>query len=143
MPKTFHLKVITPNPIVLDQDVEKIIARTIDGEVGVLPEHIPLITPLSVAPFQYWEKGERKIAAVLGGMMEVSKEGVTIISDHAALAENIDTVIAEKEKELAEAKLAQKKDKVDVQKAEMELTRLLVMLEAVELAKRLKNTRVG
>ena len=143
MPKTFHLKVITPNAIVLDQDVEQIIARTIDGEVGVLPEHIPLITPLSVASFQYWEKGERKIAAVLGGMMEVSKEGVTIISDHAALAENIDTVMAEKEKELAEAKLAQKKDKVDVQKAEMELTRLLVMLEAVELAKRLKNTRVG
>ena len=143
MPKTFHLKVITPNAIVLDQDVEQIIARTIDGEVGVLPEHIPLITPLSVAPFQYWEKGERKIAVVLGGMMEVSKEGVTIISDHAALAEDIDTVMAEKEKELAEAKLAQKKDKVDVQKAEMELTRLLVMLEAVELAKRLKNTRVG
>ena len=75
--------------------------------------------------------------------MEVSKEGVTIISDHAALAENIDTVVADKEKELAEAKLAQKKDKIDIQKAEMELTRLLVMLEAVELAKRLKSTRVG
>ena len=75
--------------------------------------------------------------------MEVSKEGVTIISDHAALAEDIDTVVAEKEKELAEAKLAQKKDKVDVQKAEMELTRLLVMLEAVEMAKKLKNTRMG
>ena len=75
--------------------------------------------------------------------MEVSKEGVIIISDHAALAENIDTVVAEKEKELAEAKLSQKKDKVDIQKAELELTRLLVMLEAVELAKRLKNTRVG
>ena len=75
--------------------------------------------------------------------MEVSKESVTIISDHAALAEDIDSVVAEKEKELAQVKLAQKKDKVDVQKAEMELTRLLVMLEAVELAKRLKNTRVG
>ncbi len=141
--KTFHLKVLTPSTAVLDTDVEQIIARSIDGEIGILPEHIPLITPLSIAPFQYWESGERKVAAVLGGMMEVSKEGVTIISDHAALAEDIDMVIAEKEKELAQAKLAQKKDKVDVQKAEMELTRLLVMLEAVELAKRLKNTRVG
>lgn len=143
MPKTFHLKLITPNATVLDTKAEQIIARSIDGEIGILPDHISLITPLSVAPFQYWEAGERKVAAVLGGMMEVSKECVTIISDHAALAENIDTVIAEKEKELAEAKLAQKKDKVDVQKAELELTRLLVMLEAVELAKRLKNTRVG
>ena len=143
MPKTFHLKVITPNNIVLDTDVEQIIARSTDGEIGILPEHIPLITPLSTAPFQYFSGGERKVAAVLGGMMEVSKEGVTIISDHAALAEDIDSVVAEKEKELAQAKLAQKKDKVDVQKAEMELTRLLVMLEAVELAKRLKNTRVG
>ena len=143
MPKTFNLKVITPNAAVVDTDVEQVIARSIDGEVGILPDHIPLITPLSIAPLQYWEAGERKVAAVLGGMMEVSKEGVTIISDHAALAEDIDTVVAEKEKELAQAKLAQKKDKVDVQKAEMELTRLLVMLEAVELAKRLKNTRVG
>jgi F-type H+-transporting ATPase subunit epsilon len=143
MPKTFHLKILTPNAAVLDADVEQIIARSIDGEIGILPEHMPVITPLSIAPFQYWEGGERKVAAVLGGMMEVSKEGVTVISDHAALAENIDTVIAEKEKELAEAKLAQKKDKVDVQKAEMELTRLLVMLEAVEMAKRLKNARVG
>ena len=143
MPKTFHLKVITPNNIVLDTDVEQIIARSVDGEIGILPEHIPLITPLSTAPFQYFSGGERKVAAVLGGMMEVSKEGVTIISDHAALAENIDSVVAEKEKEIAQAKLAQKKDKIDVQKAEMELTRLLVMLEAVELAKRLKNTRVG
>lgn len=141
--KPFKLKVITPNAIVLDTSVEQIIARSIDGEIGVLPNHTPLIAPLSIAPFQYWEAGERKVAAVLGGMMEVSKEGVTIISDHAALAENIDTVVADKEKELAEAKLAQKKDKIDVQKAEMELTRLLVMLEAVELAKRLKSTRVG
>ena len=143
MPKTFNLKVITPNAKVLDTNVEQIIARSVDGEIGILPEHIPLITPLSIAPFQYWEAGERKVAAVLGGMMEISKEGVTIISDHAALAKDIDTVVAEKEKELAQAKLAQKKDKVDVQKAEMELTRLLVMLEAVQLAKRLKNTRVG
>ncbi len=143
MPKTFKLKLITPNAAVLDTNVEQIIARSVDGEIGILPDHIPVITPLSIAPFQYWEAGERKVVAVLGGMMEVSKEGVTVISDHAALAENIDTVVAEKEKELAEAKLAQKKDKVDVQKAEMELTRLLVMLEAVELAKRLKNTRVG
>ena len=143
MSKTFHLKVITPNEIVLDTEVEQIIVRSVDGEVGILPEHIPLITPLTTAPFQYWSNGERKVAAVLGGMMEVSKNGVTVVSDHAALAENIDIVVAEKERELQEAKLSQKKDKVDVQKAEMELTRLLVMLEAAELAKKLKNIRVS
>lgn len=143
MPKTFHLKVITPNTIVLDEDVEQIIARSVDGEIGILADHIPLMTPLTAAPFRYWKNGEVNVAAVLGGMMEVSKDGVTIISDHAALAEDIDTVIAEREKELTEARLAQKKDKVDVQKAELELTRLLVMLEAVELAKKLKKTRVG
>ncbi len=143
MAKSFHLKVLTPNATVIDEDVEQIIARSVDGEVGILPEHMPLITPLSIAPFQYWSSGERKIAAVLGGMMEVSKQGVTVISDHAALASDIDVVVAEKEKEVAEAKLSQKKDKVEVQQAELELTRLLVMLEAVELAKKLKNTRMG
>lgn len=144
MPKTFQLKVLTPNATVLDEQVEQIVAKSIDGEIGILPDHIPLITPLTLAPLQYFSGGEKKVAAVLGGMMEVSKDGVTIISDHAALAENIDTVLAEREKEIAEAKLAQKKtEQVEVQKAELELTRLLVMLEVVELAKRLKNTRVG
>lgn len=144
MSKTFQLKVLTPGATILDEKVEQIVARSIDGEIGILPDHISLITPLKPAPLQYFSGGERKVAAVLGGMMEVSKDGVTIISDHAALAENIDSVMAEKEKEIAEAKLAQKKvDQVDVQKAELELTRLLVMLEAVELVKRLKNTRVG
>jgi F-type H+-transporting ATPase subunit epsilon len=144
MPKTFKLKVLTPSATILDEEVEQIIARSIDGEIGVLPDHIPLITPLSLAPFQYFSGGERKVAAVLGGMMEVSKEGVTIISDHAALAENIDSVVAEREKELAAAKLAHKStEQVEVQQAEMELAKLLVMLETVELARRLKNTRVG
>ena len=50
--KTFKLKVITPNAIVLDTNVEQIIARSIDGEIGILPDHTPLITPLSIAPFQ-------------------------------------------------------------------------------------------
>ena len=143
MSKTFHLKVITPNKIVLDEPVEQIVARSVDGEVGILPDHIPLITPLTASPFKYWKNGEINVACVLGGMLEVSKEGVTIISDHAALADDIDVVIAEKEKELAEAKLAQKKDKVDVQKAEMELSKLLAMLEAVELARKLKRARGG
>lgn len=126
----------------LDEDVEQLIVRTVDGEVGILADHIPLITPLSAAPCQYQNNGEQKIAAVLGGMMEVSKEGVTIISDHAALAENIDVIVAEKEKELAQARLAQKKDKIDIQKAELELSKLLVMLEAAELVKKLKKTGV-
>lgn len=114
-----------------------------DGEIGILSDHIPLITPLTAAPFRYWKNGEINVAALLGGMMEVSREGVTIISDHAALAGDIDTVIAEREKELAEAKVAQKKGTLEIQKAEMELTRLLVMLEAVEMAKKLKKTRMG
>lgn len=139
MSKTFNLKIITPNEIVFDKEVSELIVRAVDGEIGILPDHIPLITPLDIAPLKYKSNGEFKVAAVLGGMMEVSRDGVTIVSDHAALAENIDTVIAEREKELAELKLAQKKDKVDIQKAELDLTRLLVMLEAVELARKLKG----
>lgn len=136
MAKKFKLKILTPNSIVLENEVEEVIARTFDGEVGILPEHIPLITPLDQAPLRYKLGGEMKVAAVLGGMMEVSSDGVTIVSDHAALAENIDQVMIEKEKELAEARLTQKKDKIDVQKAELDLHRLLVMLKTVEIAKK-------
>ena len=139
MSKTFHLKVLTPNAIVIDEDVEQIITTSIDGEIGVLPGHIPLITPLCSTPLRYWKNGEEKVACVLGGMMEVSRDSVTIISDHAALAENIDEVEAQREKEIAEAKLTQKKDKLDIQKAEMDLQRLLLNLKAVELAKKIRT----
>lgn len=136
MLKTFKLKILTPTQTVIDtNEVDEVIARTMDGEIGILPDHIPLITTLDQAPLRYRIKDEIKVAAVLGGMMEVTKEGVTIVSDHAALADNIDVIRAERERELAEAKLAQKKDKVDIQKAELELHRLLIMLKAVEMAK--------
>lgn len=139
MSKTFDFKILTPGGSVLEDTVSQVVAKTTDGEVGILPGHIPLITPLDSAPLKYWKDGDIRVAAVLGGIMKVSSDGVTIISDHAALAENIDAVIAQKEKEIAEARIAQKKDKVDIQKAELDLQKLLLNLQVVELVKRIKS----
>lgn len=140
MASTFKLKVCTPNETVLDEEVKQIVVSTIDGEVGILPGHIPLITPLNPSPLQYWKNDEVKIAAVLGGMMKVTSEGVTIVTDHAALEGNIESLIQKKEKELEEAKTAQKSDQKDVLKAEMDLKELLHNLRAVqEITKRLRK----
>lgn len=139
MSKSFNLKVSTPNGVVFNSPVEQIVAESIDGELGILPDHMPLITPLTSAPLKYWSEGDIKVIAVLGGMMEVSKEGVNIISDHAALADNIDEVVAQKEKQLAEARIAQKKDTVDIQKAEKDLRALLLNLKAVEMARKIRR----
>ncbi len=139
MPKILNLKVLTPNGSILNEEVNQISVKAIDGEIGILPDHTSLITPLAPSVLHYYKNGEIKYAAVLGGMMEVSDNNITIISDHAALAENIDEVALQKEKELHEAQLSQKKDKVDIQKAEIEITKLLTLLHAAELAKKIRS----
>ena len=74
MLKTLHLKIITPNAVILDSNVNAVIARSVDGDVGILPDHIPLITPLSQAALFYKENELGNYAAVLGGLMEVKNK---------------------------------------------------------------------
>ncbi len=135
------LKIITPERIVLDQEVEQVNARAIDGGLEILPNHEPLLTALAVDVI-HWKTGrEEHTAAVIGGVMDVNRNEVTVLSDMAELDTEIDEARAHQRKERAEAEKIQKVDKLDVYLTEMALSKSIARLKAAELAKSRRLSR--
>jgi F-type H+-transporting ATPase subunit epsilon len=136
MPETLTLTIITPEKIVLDQKVDEVSACAIDGEFAVLPDHIPLVSALANDVLIYKSGGIESVAAVLGGILEVSDNKVTVLSDAAELATEIDEARARQAKQRAEAEKTQRTDKLDVYVAEMAFSRAMARLKAADLYRR-------
>lgn len=151
MSGTFNLKIITPERIVLDTVVSQVTATARDGQLSILPHHEPLVTALGIDALKYWEEGEEKSAAVIGGVLEVANKQtplaaepaedlvVTVISASAELATEIDEARANQAKARAEAEKSQKVDKLDTQLAEMALSRAIARLNAIEIARKARR----
>jgi len=135
MPGTLNLKIITPERVVLEQAVDEVSARAIDGELSILPNHQPLITALAIDVLRYKVQGVEQIAAVIGGLMEVGENQVTVLSDVAELDTEIDEARAHDAKAKAEAEKTQKTDKLDLYLSEMAMSRAVARLKAAELSR--------
>ncbi len=142
MANTLNLKIITPDRIVYENPVEQITAVARDGELTILPGHEPLVTTLGIDVMRFKVRGEEEVAAVIGGIMEVGTSEVTIMSDVAELAVEIDEARAKQAKERVEAEKTQRTDKIDVYASELALSRAMARLKAAELGK-LRKQRGG
>src|SRR5262249_35127981 len=132
MANKLTLRIITPDRVVLEQQVDKVVATAIDGELCVLPEHEPLITALGIDVVRYNSGGDDHTAAVMGGVCEVANNEVIVLSDLAELDTEIDEARAKHDKERAEAERIQKTDKLEVYLTEMAISRAMARLKAVE-----------
>lgn len=141
MPGTLTLRIITPERIVLEQAVEQVTATSVDGQLAILPDHEPLVTALAIDTLHYRINKEDEFAAIMGGILEVKNNEVTILSDVAELDTEIDTARAHVAKDQAEAEKTQKTDKLDVYISEMAISRAIARLKAVEYRQR-KRTKV-
>jgi F-type H+-transporting ATPase subunit epsilon len=135
------LKIITPERIVLEQAVEEVTATAIDGEFSVLPRHEPLVSALAIDVLRYKADGHEYFASIIGGMLEVSNNVVTVLSDSAELDTEIDAARAHQARDRAQAEQTQRTDKLDVQLREMALSRAMTRLKAVEHARRRRSLR--
>lgn len=129
---TFLLEIVTPERKVYEAEVNMIIARGAEGELGILPNHIPLITPLKIAPLEVKKGNEREEIAVSGGFMEVRKDKVVILAETAELPGEIDVDRARAAKERAERLLHTKKAEIDHRRAELALQRALTRIEVAK-----------
>lgn len=136
---TLNLKIITPDRIVFEAPVKQVTARAVDGELTILPDHEPLVTALAIDIVEFKGEASFDSAAVIGGVMEVQDNNVTIVSNVAELDTEIDEARANQAKARLEAERTQKTDKIDVQVAEMALSKAMARLKAVELTKRRKG----
>ncbi|MBX9687025.1 MAG: ATP synthase F1 subunit epsilon [Candidatus Obscuribacterales bacterium] len=141
MPGTLTLRIVTPERIVLETQVEQVTATSVDGELSILPEHEPLVTALAVDVLRYRANREEDFAAIMGGILEVKNNEVTVLSDAAELDTEVDAARAHQAKEKAEAERTQKTDKLDVYVSEMAISRAIARLKATEFRQRKRSSR--
>lgn len=132
-----RLDIVTAERLVYSEDVDMVIAPGIEGQLGILPRHAPLLTALTYGELRVKRGDEEEIFAISGGFMEVQPDQVTVLSDTAERAEEIDLERAEAARRRAEEYLrTQIQDSVDFARAEAALRRSLTRIKVGEARRR-------
>ena len=110
MPATLKLEIVTPEAKTYSEDVEMVTVPAAEGEMGIYPNHVPLMTQVVSGEIIVRKDNRDYFLAVGEGFMQVTGDRVAIMSDMAIRAENIDEAKAEEARKRAEARLAEKLD---------------------------------
>jgi F-type H+-transporting ATPase subunit epsilon len=131
-------EVVTAERTVFEDNVDMVIAPGIQGQLGILPHHAPLMTSLTFGELVLHREGQAdEFIAIGGGFMEVGPEHVTILADSAERAGEIDEARAEEAVRRAEQLMAQKRrEDVDFARAEAALRRSLLRLKVAKRKRR-------
>ena len=105
MPDKLQLEIVTPERSVLTEQVDEVVLPSLEGYMGVLPGHAPLLTQLDVGEVSYRVGQQRKYLAISGGYAEVQRGSVSVLARTAELSEEIDLERATRAKEKAESAL--------------------------------------
>mgnify|MGYP000306644832 CR=1 FL=1 len=124
------MNVVAPDGQVLNKDVDFVLVRSVEGDLGILAHHSPLIANLAIGVARYREDGMEGKIAVCGGFMEVADNKVTIIANTAETSEKINLERAEAAKDRAERRLKEKNSGTDLRRAEIALKRAITRINA-------------
>lgn len=128
----FELQILSPTGEIFHDNVDEALLPTDRGEIAILPHHVPLYSKLIEGTVTIKKAGKNTVIAIVGGFLEVNKSVVTILSDHAIKAENIQTARALEAKKLAEQIIANKQSTADLIMAEKELQKSLLELKVAD-----------
>jgi F-type H+-transporting ATPase subunit epsilon len=109
---TFNFEIITPHEKVLTKEAERVILRTVEGDMGILANHAPFVSELAPGEMKVVAEGYEERFFVSGGFLEISREKTLVLADDAVNVKDIDVIQAKKEAEEAKAKLAKLKESV-------------------------------
>jgi F-type H+-transporting ATPase subunit epsilon len=132
-----RLDIVTAERVVFSEDVDVVVAPGIEGELGILPHHAPLMTMLQ--PGELWVRkgGEELFLVVSGGFLEVRPDRVIVLADAAERVEEIDIARAEEAKRRAEERLSMPATpEVDLARTEAALRRSIARLKVGERRRR-------
>ncbi len=128
--KIIHFKLITPEKIVFEDDVEAVYAQGERGSFGILPNHIPFMSSLAVDVAKVIKNGEEKTFSIIGGALQFKNNEAIILTEAAECGSDIDTARAQLAKERAEAKLSTAETQRDIKLANAALARAMARLKA-------------
>lgn len=141
MADNMSLSIITPERTVLkDSNTEAVVIPVVDGSMGILHNHAPMVANLRVGVLRYKENGAFKRVALGGGFLELSNNKITVLADSAEVADSIDVIRAQEARKRAEARLRDRAANADRTRAEIALRRAINRLRAAGV---LDNERKG
>ncbi|MGL4953365.1 MAG: ATP synthase F1 subunit epsilon [Culicoidibacterales bacterium] len=130
---SFHLKVVAIDRLLFEGEIDKMLVTTTDGQLTILPNHIPLISILKIAPLMIEQDGEKKYLAISGGYMSIQRHETLIVADIAEWAHEINIERVEAAKVRAQHELDHPLEFVDIKVAEKELKKAINRLDVYEL----------
>src|SRR5512138_2756631 len=108
MASTLKLEIVTPDARIYSEDVEMVTLPGVEGEMGIYPQHVPLMTQLTAGEVVARKDGADQFLAVGEGFVQITGDRVSVMTDMAIRAENIDEAQAEEARRRAEARLGEK-----------------------------------
>jgi len=133
MASTIHVDIVSAEAEIFSGEAEMVFAPAVEGEVGVAPRHTPLLTFLKPGEVRVRHPGgEEEAFYVSGGMLEIQPHVVTVLSDTAMRAHDLDEAAALEAKERAERMLVDRQADIDEAKARAELAQAAAQLQAIQ-----------
>ena len=130
---SIRLDIVTAEREVYAEDVDVVVAPGVEGQLGILPHHAPLMTTLQAGELRVRKGGEEVSMAISGGFLEVRPDRVVVLADTAERAEEIDVARAEEAKQRARERLSEKQVVgADEARVEASLRRALIRLKVAE-----------
>jgi F-type H+-transporting ATPase subunit epsilon len=130
------LEIITPERTLLSDTVDMVTVPTESGEVGILPNHIPLFSKIIPGEIHIKKGSEEKFVTIYGGFLEVSEGKINILADFAIYSDEIEEEKVHEAKIKAEEAMKNKKSETDFALAESELRKTILQLKIAERRKR-------
>ncbi|MCA1743259.1 MAG: F0F1 ATP synthase subunit epsilon [Desulfonatronovibrio sp.] len=134
MANMIKLEIVTPDRSLLSEEVEYVGAPGVNGEFGVLPNHIPFISALGIGSLSYKLNGKKYYIFVSGGFADVTPTKVTVLAEVAEKADEISVERARKARERAEQLIAKQKEEVDFARAKASMARAMYRVKCRESA---------
>jgi len=128
---TLNLRVLSPNRVILDSEVQEIIISTNSGQIGVLPNHVSLVAAVDIGVMKIRLNGKWSTMALMGGFAKIDSDRITILVNNAERDVDIDLQKAQETFRRAKACLAQAEGKRQVIEADVALKRARTLLEAI------------
>jgi F-type H+-transporting ATPase subunit epsilon len=134
---TLHLEIVTPERLAYSDDVDMVLVPGVEGELGILPHHTPLVSLLGMGELKIRKGGQEDVFAIAGGFLQVRPDKVVVMAETASLAAEIDLERAQEARREAERALESGfHEGVDLSAARAELARTLLHIRVAERHRR-------
>ena len=141
MANTVQIDVVSAEESIFSGEAEFVVAPAKMGEVGIYPNHAPMITTLKSGSLKIKlaDKKEEHLIYVSGGILEVQPGIITVLSDTAIRAKDLDENKAAAAKKAAEEAMKNQKSDIDYAKAQAELAEAMAQIQAIEKLRKIKH----